>query len=99
MLDQSGLYVVRPSRGGTGREFRLAVNVDTAESDLTHLDQAALLRRLGGTEVVYARGAEGLRQSLLQQQAAGGWARNLLWAMLGLLLLETLLAWWFNRGA
>ncbi|NLX58591.1 MAG: VWA domain-containing protein [Phycisphaerae bacterium] len=99
MLDQSGLYAVRPSRGGTGKEFRLAVNVDTAESDLTHLDQASLSRRLGGTEVVYARGAEGLRQSLLEQEAAGGWARNLLWAMLGLLLLETLLAWWFNRDA
>ncbi|MBN2584652.1 MAG: BatA domain-containing protein, partial [Planctomycetes bacterium] len=99
VLDQSGLYAIRPTRGGTGKEFRLAVNVDTVESELSHLDRDGLLRRLGGVPLVYARGAEGLKQSLLEQEAAGGWARNLLWAMLGLLLVETMLAWLFNRGA
>ncbi|NIA21423.1 MAG: VWA domain-containing protein [Anaerolineaceae bacterium] len=97
-LDKSGIYTIRPVRGKSTGSIRLSANVDVAESDLAHLSEDALGKLLGRAPMVFARGQEGLREALLQQQAAGGWARNLLWAMVGLLLVETFLAWFFNRG-
>ena len=94
-LNECGFY--RLDTGRAPQRF-LAVNLDTAESSLDHLTGGELSAQLGHVPLVFAEGQEGLAKELQSQQAAGGWARNLLYAMLGLLLLETFLAWFFNRG-
>ena len=95
-LSEAGLYTVE-NRGGFKR--RLAVNVDTRGSELVHLSKEELAERLGHGPMVFASGEAELTAALENQQSAGGWARNLLAAMLALVLLETVLAWAFNRGA
>jgi len=94
-LTDSGLYALSGA-GLTGRT--LAVNVDPSESDLAHLTRDDLGEQLGHAPFAYVVGQSGLEQALAAQEAAGGWARNLLYAMLGLVLVETFLAWFFNRG-
>ena len=95
-LDESGVYTLE----GAGLDrTRLAVNVDSTEGDLMHLTRDDLAERLGGAPMTYAVGQGGLEEALKTQQAAGGWARNLLYAMIVLCLAETFLAWFFNRGA
>ena len=95
-LGQSGVYTV----DGAGLEQRrLAVNVDVAESSLDHLTEDELSERLGHVSMLYVSGQSGLEEAFKAQAAAGGWARNLLYGMLALLLVETFLAWFFNRGA
>ncbi len=93
-LNESGIYTLESP--GQGRR-QLAVNVDPEEADLRHLDRDELQKALGGAELAYAEGRDGLATALAQQNAAGGWARNLLSIALVLLLAETALAWWFNR--
>jgi len=94
-LGRSGIYTLEGE--GFGKRT-LAVNVDTAESNLDHLTRSDLTEALGGVPLVYAEGQTALAKVLEGQQSAGGWARNLLFAMLALLLVETFLAWFFNRG-
>jgi len=94
-LGEAGMYTVE-SRAGFRRH--LAVNVDTRGSDLGHLTKEELSTRLGHVPMVFAAGEAELTEALESQQSAGGWARNLLAVMLALLLLETVLAWAFNRG-
>lgn len=95
-LDRAGVYTLE------GRQFgrrSLAVNVDTRESDLAHIEPQDLTERLGGAPVLMADGQGGLAAVMETQKTAGGWARNLLAVMIVALLLETFLAWFFNRNA
>jgi hypothetical protein len=94
-LNEAGIYTLE----GQGLSRRkLAVNIDTHESDLKHLSKDELGQRLGHVPMTFANGQAELAAALETQQSAGGWARNLLFTMLGLLLLETMLAWLFNRS-
>lgn len=95
-LSQSGFYTLSGA-GLTGRV--IAVNVDPQESDLTHLSKDELSEQVGNAPIAYSLGQSGLDSALAAQEAAGGWARNLLYAMLCLVFVETFLAWFFNRGA
>ena len=95
-LTQSGFYTLSGA-GLTGRV--IAVNVDPRESDLTHLTKNELVEQVGQAPIAYMVGQSGLESALAAQEAAGGWARNLLYAMLCLVFAETFLAWFFNRGA
>ena len=103
--DRQGLVLQGLARRGNYRlrlneavQHEIAVNVDIKESDLSHLSQEEMLSSMGGAPVVLATGLEGLKAEIAQQQAAGGWARNLLFITLALVLLETFLAWYFNRN-
>ena len=94
-LSQSGFYTLTGA-GLTGSV--MAVNIDPRESDLSHLTQEELGEQLGHVTMAYAVGQSGMESALAAQEAAGGWARNLLYAMLCLVFVETFLAWFFNRG-
>lgn len=95
--DLTGRGSYKLTLSGTVKQ-QIAVNVDTRESDLSHLSKQDLVGTFGGAPVVVAAGLEGLKAEIAQQQAAGGWARNLLYITLALVLLETFLAWYFNRN-
>ena len=95
-LSRRGIYQLKRN---DGVDHELAVNVDLRESDLSHLSQEELRAAFGEAPVVLTTGLEGLQSEIKQQQAAGGWARNLLIATLALVLLETFLAWYFNGNS
>jgi VWA domain-containing protein/aerotolerance regulator-like protein len=93
-LTRSGFY----SLSGAGLDGRLlSVNVDTRESTLSRFTEEELKEHLGHVPIIYKVGMGGLQEALEAQQSTGGWAKNLLYAMLALLLTETFLAWFFNR--
>ncbi len=94
-LSRQGVY--RLNLAGQS-QHQVVANVDVHESDLAHLPEEEMRAALGGAPVVLANGFDGLQAQLKQQQAAGGWARNLLFITLALVLLETFLAWYFNRN-
>jgi hypothetical protein len=94
---QSGIYKAElPSSAGDSHEGKLfAVNVDTVESDLTKVAMSELpesLTVVPGMNGIDSRPAADLGSRTGQQQ----W---FLFAALGLLVLETLLAWWFGYRA
>jgi hypothetical protein len=88
----SGVY--RAAMKPAQVEEAFAVNVDTAESDLTKLAPDELPKEF----TIY--GKQGLDESEAPQiQTRSGLHKYLLYGVLGLLFSETFLAWWFGRAA
>jgi hypothetical protein len=86
---QSGIYRAQAS-GGEDRLF--AVNVNTAESDLTRIDPHDLPET-----IAVATGWNGVEgRPAADVGASSGQQRWFLFAALALLILETILAWWFG---
>ncbi len=87
---QSGIYRAQSPGGEQDRLF--AVNVNTAESDLARIDPHDLPESLA-----VATGFSGVEgKPAADLGASAGQQRWFLFAALGLLLLETVLAWWFG---
>lgn len=105
-LARSGAYRLSDG-GGRGPRWYFAVNPDPVESDLSRPDRAELDKLLG-LEDPSAEAARS-RLTLISDPAeldallaegagdAGRWGRRLLWVVLAMLILETLLARWFDR--
>jgi hypothetical protein len=96
--DLSGSY--RVSVGSpVGTESNFAVNVLPAESDPTRLDLVALKAAVPGWDFVYDNNWRPLRDNAASVGHRGELHRPLLWAVLALLLTESLLAWRFGHHA
>ncbi len=87
--DEAGIYFLRTDRE-TLSVF--AVNVDTSESDLTKVSLGQVKSKLRGFDLRQAAEAEDIGESVSMLRQGRDLARMLLWAALGLLVLETLLA-------
>lgn len=95
----SGIYTARP--GGAGRGQSFAVNLDTAESDLEAITIDELRHQWAGLRLDYASAADDQwrapRAGQIAPDGSPGLTTpihlSLLYAALGLLLLETVLAW------
>ncbi len=97
-LAGSGVYQLRIS-GPSLVDESYAVNVDTAESDLTRLDRAALASELGDAEFAFVN--EWPSSAALQAEyrlSRSSLSRWFLLAALCLLLIEQLMAWRFLYG-
>ncbi len=95
----SGLYQVElgsPGQEGA-RRARFAVNIDPLESDLRRIDPEALDELVPGWSPVIFENTEGIDANTVSRQ--GELHRPLLFALLALILVETLLAWNFGRHA
>ncbi|HEV3415366.1 MAG TPA: hypothetical protein VG056_01070, partial [Pirellulales bacterium] len=90
---QSGIYRADASTGGDGRLF--AVNVDTRESDLARISADELPEGL--TVVPGWNGMD--ERPAVDLGSRTGQQRWFLYTALGLLLSETVLAWWFGYRA
>ena len=90
--DVSGIYTVRGLPNGTAQLF--AVNVDTAEGDLTKIDPASLPTSVMIHSSSNDRGDSGS----ITVPTRAGWNLNFLWTALGVLFVESFLAWRFGRG-
>ncbi|HUT14343.1 MAG TPA: BatA domain-containing protein [Thermoguttaceae bacterium] len=100
---QSGIYTVRFG-APIDHSQSFAVNVDTAESDLTHLGEEGLRREVWpGVEFVYSTSWQHLDQppsaAIGPLSRVGSLHVGLLYFALGLLFLETFLAWRFGYHA
>jgi hypothetical protein len=98
--DESGIYQARvPVARGSAADAIFAANVNTAESDLAKVSHDDLRSDLlSGVPITYLTSWQGLQNRpavvSIQRWFVDTW---LLSAVCGLLLLETLLAWWFGR--
>ena len=90
---QSGIYRADYARPSASRLF--AVNVNTSESDLTTIAPEELPQ--GVTVVPGLSGVD--QRPAAELGSRSGSQRWFLYAALGLLLLETVLAWWFGYRA
>ena len=93
-LDEQGFYEIRDVAGGGATGTAVAVNVDTAESDLTPLDPqelvAAVTGRARGTDPGTGSDADELRPADIERRQAIWW--YLLLAGIAILAGETLLS-------
>jgi hypothetical protein len=89
----SGIYTANGS--ATGEPQRFAVNVDTAESDLTKLDSKLLPPQIT-TRTALPSGDE---SGSIDAPAKAAWDQSFLWGVLALMLAESYLARHFGRGA
>ena len=89
----SGIYSLRGSPRNEARQF--AVNVNTAESDLSKIDPQQLPPQL----VVRDTWQETDDDAPSRVLSHAGWNVHLLWLALVLLFVESFLAWQFGRGA
>jgi hypothetical protein len=91
--DVSGVYTLRGLPQGRTQQF--AVNVDTAEGDLTKIDPqqlpAELKVRTAWQGETGGHAAEAVSQS--------EWNQPILWCVAALLFVELFMAWQFGRGA
>jgi hypothetical protein len=94
--DLSGAYQVRIGPPLV-QETTFAANPDPAESDLAKLDQAGVERQLPGWNFTYLTNWRELTQSAVSVGRRGELHRPLLFGALGLLLLESFLAWKFGH--
>ena len=90
--DVSGIYTVRGLPNGTAKLF--AVNVDTAESDLTKIDPASFPTSV----MIHSSSNERGDSGSINVPTRAGWNLNFLWTALGVLFVESFLAWRFGRG-
>ncbi len=97
--DLSGVYTARLGPPLATSEL-VAVNVDTAESDLTPLDFEELKEKIWPElPVLYrTRWEEGSQRSAAQLRGQGSLHRPVLLAMVVLLLADTLISWYFGRA-
>jgi len=106
VVDERGATVTleNPTRAGFyrlavegGSKDVFAVNRDTAESDLRSLNEAALKRLLPTARWTWIGLNENLLTALSQSRQGIELWRHLLFAALGLMVVETMLAQWFGR--
>jgi hypothetical protein len=96
--DLSGTYQVQVGPP-IDRDVVFAANPDPVESDPTKLDAAALRAALPGWDFVYDNDWRPLTSDAASVGHRGELHRPLLWGLLGLLLLESFLAWKFGHYA
>ncbi len=90
----SGIY--RAKSSGAEQDRLFAVNVDTVESNLARIEPHELPESLAVASVWNS----GEHRAVAELGSSAGQQHWFLFAALGLLLLETILAWWFGyRGA
>lgn len=89
---ESGFYLARVSLQAPG--MPIAVNVDTAESDVRSLSTAEVTRRFEGTDIVVAQSEADLLDAVGQSRTGRSFWFLLLLSVLGLLVIESLLAGW-----
>ena len=94
--DRSGEYLVDLGLPVSKSEH-FAANPPSAESDLTKLDLAALRMIYPGWSFDYDNDWKPLKKSSASLRQHGEFHRPLLWAVLGLLLIESFLAWKFGH--
>ncbi|MFH0943808.1 MAG: BatA domain-containing protein [Planctomycetota bacterium] len=73
-----------------------AVNPDVAESDLTRVEPAAFRTLYPGLELEFLTEVEAAPKESTAAREGELW-KALLWALVGLLAAEMLLAWWYGR--
>jgi hypothetical protein len=78
-------------------ESSFAANTDPAESDLAKLDQAALAEILPGWTFLYSTNWKELTEDASAVGRRGELHRSLLYALLFMLLAESILAWIFGH--
>ena len=81
----------------TSKTERFAANPPATESDLTKLDVAGLRVGLPGWSFDYDNDWKPLKKSTSSLRQRGEFHRPLLWSVLGLLLIESFLAWKFGH--
>jgi hypothetical protein len=89
--DISGIYALQDVQPNQSQQF--AVNVDTAEGDLSKADPQNLPPKVSVRQTATASSTS--TSSMLNQSA---WSQWVLWAAVGLLFAESFLAWRFGRG-
>ena len=87
---ESGFYLARVSLQAPG--MPVAVNVDTAESDVRSQSMAEVARRFEGTDIVVAQSEADLLDAVGQSRSGRSFWFLLLLSVLGLLVIESLLA-------
>jgi hypothetical protein len=91
--DVSGVYSLRGLPDGKQRKF--AVNVDATESDLARIGPDDLPANVVvDTAMASATGDVGTSD----RYSRAGWSQPLLWIALGIMFLESFIAWQFGRG-
>ncbi len=104
--DVSHLHFTRTDRSGTyrvqvgaplGLTSRFAANPDPAESDPAKLDAVALRTAVPGWKFDYDNDWKPLQKNAASLGQRGELHRPFLWAILVLLLVESLLAWGFSH--
>jgi hypothetical protein len=96
--DLSGRYQVRIGLP-LGLESSFAANTDPAESDLSRLDEAVLAELLPGWKFMYIHPSDWkeLTRNVASVGRRGELHRPMLYAVLALLLVESILAWKFGH--
>lgn len=92
----SGIYEAQIAPP-VSRTDRFAVNVPVVESDPARVDPGSLKELVPGFDPVVIKSAEELTKAADEVARRGEIHRPLLLAVLILILLETLLAWWIGR--
>ena len=92
----SGIYEAQIAPP-VSRTDRFAVNVPVVESDPARVDPGSLKELVPGFDPVVIKSAEELTKAADEVARRGEIHRPLLLAVLVLILLETLLAWWIGR--
>jgi len=87
---ESGFYLARVSLQAPG--MPVAVNVDTAESDVGSQSAAEVTRRFEGTDIVVAQSEADLLDAVGKSRTGRSFWFLLLLSVLGLLVIESLLA-------
>jgi len=91
--DLSGIYTITGFPQGQSQQF--AVNVNTAESDLTKAD----INQLPAEIAKHTELPHGLDTGPIDAIAKSTWNQWLLWSVLAMMLAEAYMAWYFGRGA
>jgi hypothetical protein len=91
--DVSGIYTLRGLPNGRTQQF--AVNVDTAEGDLTKIDPQQLPPEMKVRGTWQGETSSGS----IEATAQSTWNTSILWGVLALLFAESFMAWQFGRGA
>lgn len=94
--DRSGVYSVEVGPPVT-QKTAFSANPDPIESDPTKLDQGGLKDAVRGWKFVYDSDWRGLDKSTASVGQRGEMHRPLLWAVLTLLIVESVLAWKFGH--
>lgn len=94
--DLAGLYRARFA-APLGTESLFAANPDPRESDPAKLDRAGLAEAVPGWKPAILTNWRDLSQSATTVGRRGELHRPLLYALLGMLLVESTMAWWFGH--
>ncbi len=94
--DRSGVYSLEVG-SPLNLKTQFGANPDPLESDPAKLDQNGLKDAVPGWKFVYDSDWRGLEKSAASVGQRGELHRPMLWAVLILLIAESILAWWFGH--